>query len=156
MRRDLGVNPLLRAVEQSGELCRGRTGGILEVAVVQLLDLGEREPQRAHLADSANARPGRLKSGRSSGGGCRAFEALARGRPGEALTIGESKRAALFLGRVGQAHEALGKARCRRSRPVCLERGGPALLSEVKSRECVLSGHRLFPIGYGATGRASR
>ena len=31
-------------------------------------------------------------------------------RPGEALTIGESKRAALFLGRVGQAHEGLGKA----------------------------------------------
>jgi hypothetical protein len=60
MRRDLGVNPLLRAVDQSGEPCRGRSVGILQVAVVQLLDLGEREPQRAHLHHGAHAPERRL------------------------------------------------------------------------------------------------
>jgi hypothetical protein len=44
MRGDMGAGPLLDAAEEAGELSRGRSVGILQIAVVQLLDLGEGEP----------------------------------------------------------------------------------------------------------------
>ena len=43
MRRDLGADPVLHAVEQTGELRRGRLLRMLQIADVQLLNLGERK-----------------------------------------------------------------------------------------------------------------